>query len=202
MKIDFMNKTTLGLLAILGLTATTTFTARADMGGTVTIDFTQLAYTTSLTSLNDILAAYGISVDAGYPNTIGVGGGNNLTAGTDPAASDLLFNFSSPVSWVSVTTGGPGGIDGAYGMDINTTAAAGFALSGTHTIVYQGGHEGDILILTHAGIKSVQFEDQTSTASIASISFITEPVPEPATCGFMALGAVALAGARWRRSAK
>lgn len=196
-----MNKTKLGVLAVIGLTATTMLPVRAN-AGIVTVDFTGLSYTTSLTSLNAMLSTYGISVDAGYPNSIGVGGGNNLTAGTDSAASDLLFNFSSPVSWVSLTTGGPGGTEGAYGMDINTTAAAGFTLSGSHTIVYQGGWEGDTLTLTHAGIKSVQFEDQTSTASIASISFITEPVPEPATCGVMALGAVALAGARLLRSAK
>ena len=193
-----MIRKNLGLLATITLAAHCPASAQA-----TTINFPSLNSTTSLAALNDLLAGTGVSVDAGYPSTVVVGGGQNLQANTDPAASDLLFNFSTPVNYVSLVTVGNGGYAvGANGFSINTTAALGPSTPGPDNIAYQGGIEGDTLTLSQTGILSVQIEDEGTVASIASLTFTPAPAPEPATGGLLALGTLSLAGARFRRPAK
>lgn len=166
----------------------------------VTINFPSEPWTTGVADLNYYRLEYrGVTMDAGDAASVQAGNGGPLIVNTYPPASDLIFNFASPIDTLSVTFMGPGNLVGISAFDQNTTAADGFALSqGSHKIAYTQGYEGNTLTLNYPSFLAVQIEGLGSTLQIQSISFSTA-VPEPTVCGLMGLGGLGLVIAHLRR---
>lgn len=171
---------------------------------TNTVDFTPdaLAGFSGLTDVNAALAPYGFTVDAGYPDQLALD--NDLTFATDPAAGDLVFNFSSPISLLTVNyDGNAGAATGLSAYSVSTTAADVFSLPGSDTLGYTPGNDNgtSLTVSSTSPIYSALIEDAGAIVNLQSITFVTEATPEPATLALFGMGALVVAS-RCRRAAK
>ena len=156
------------------------------------------------TVLNADLAGFGVSVSAGMPLYLSGGDGDPLYFHTDPSAGDLVFNFSAPISSLTVNyAGNSGNATGMHALNVNTTAADVLSLPGGDSVDYAFSATDNSISLSVNGssILSAWIEDEGTIVGLHSISFVTEPTPEPATMDLLGLGAF-VAVARSRRAAK
>lgn len=125
------------------------------------------------------------------------GAGGSICAAYHPApdatscASDLLINFNSAVSQLSLHTAG---FDD--GDSVTISAYAGGTLLGSQVVTADGAVD----FSTYAGITKLVFDDQSTGSGFAygNFSFIpsASAVPEPTSALLMVLGGVAAFGAR------
>lgn len=184
------------------MAAATVVTAEAQT--TNTIDFTTLGAASGLSAVNAKLGSFGFLVDAGYPNNLSLGG-SGLTFYTDPGAGDVVFDFSAPVSLVSVNYGvNSGAATGLWGLSLAPTAAAATSLPSGDLLDYSGSST-DVnisrTVTSTSPIYGAWIEDEGVSASLRSITFVTVATPEPATLALFGMGALVVAS-RCRRAAK
>jgi len=128
------------------------------------------------------------------------GAGGSICAAYHPApdttscASDLLINFNSAVSQLSLHTAG---FDD--GDNVTISAYAGGTLLGSQVVTADGAVD----FSTYTGITKLVFDDQSigSGFSYGKFSFTSSAsvVPEPASALLMVLGGAAMFGARRRQ---